>query len=270
MEIGNRIRNLRISQSLTQKELSQTIGVSVVSLQCWENGTKKPSASAIVSLASAFHVSTDYLLGLSQRNITGISFFSLAEKALIDDYRILDKYGKNAVRAICSVERDRVMSMNSMDETIEPINTESRPKRYIPRYISPSAAGNSVLLGGDDFEMVLVDDSVPSEADYAVGIQGESMLPYINDGDTVYVSRNTDLSVGDVGIFCVDGAMYCKQYYIDDEKNLTLVSANPDFLQTNVYISVNSNSDVRCYGKVLMGYKIPLPDYFLASQQAKM
>lgn len=109
--------------------------------------------------------------------------------------------------------------------------------------------------------MILVDNTVPSEADFAVGIQGNSMYPYINDGDTVYVKKDTDLSIGDVGIFCVDGAMYCKQYYIDEERNLTLLSANPRFKHTNVYVSAESGSYVKCYGKVLLGRRIDLPDY---------
>lgn len=92
-----------------------------------------------------------------------------------------------------------------------------------------SAAGYSVPLDGDDFKMILVDENVPSDADSAVDIQGNSMYPYIQDGDTVYVKKDCELSIGDVGIFCVDGAMYCKQYYINEESNLTLVSGNPQF-----------------------------------------
>ena len=111
--------------------------------------------------------------------------------------------------------------------------------------------------------MILVDDSVPYDADFAVGIQGNSMLPYIHDGDTVYVKRDCELKIGEVGIFCVDGAMYCKQYYIDEERNLTLVSANPRLRHTNVHVCAESGSSVQCYGKVLLDQRITLPDYFL-------
>lgn len=263
MELCDRIRGLRMQKSLTQKELSAAIGVSVVSLQCWESGTKKPSTSAIVALAGQFNVTTDYLLGVTQKPVVDISVMSLSEKKLLEDYRILDRHGKDAVRAICSIEKSRVLfTRNGDSNVIEIRKAETEPRRYIPRYTTPSAAGNSVPLDGDDFEMILVDDSVPTDADFAVGIQGESMLPYINDGDTVYVSRDTELSIGDVGIFCVDGAMYCKQYYIDDDRNLTLVSANPELRGTNVHVSADSGSDVKCYGKVLLGYRIGLPDYF--------
>ena len=109
--------------------------------------------------------------------------------------------------------------------------------------------------------MILVDDSVPSDADFAVGIQGNSMYPYIHDGDTVFVKKDCELEIGDVGIFCVDGAMYCKQYYVDEYHNLILVSANPRLKNTNVFVANDSDTEVQCYGKVLLDSRIALPDY---------
>ncbi len=260
MDLCNRIRFLRIKNNLTQKELSEKLGVSVVSISCWENGSKFPSLNALISIAKTFNVSTDYLLGVSFEPERDELLLSSNERRLLSNYRVLDKYGKRAVDTLCTIEKRRVNSEREFEQNSSPAfkNTSTR---YIPRYTTPSAAGMSIPLDGDDFEMILVDNTVPEEADFAVGIQGDSMAPYIHDGDTVFVKRVTDLSVGDVGIFSVDGAMYCKQYYIDENKNLTLVSANPEFKHTNVYVSSESSSDVRCYGKVLLNCKIELPDY---------
>lgn len=263
MEIHDRIKGLRLQRSMTQKEFACTIGVSVVSIQCWENGTKNPSMSAIISIATAFGVTTDYLLGIARNHDYDMSLLSSSEQKLLSNYRSLDHFGKKAVETICSMEKSRVLSETKPDKVIPITKMKVSPTRYIPRYTTPSAAGSSVPLDGDDFEMILVDDSVPYDADFAVGIQGNSMLPYIHDGDTVYVKRNCELKIGEVGIFCVDGAMYCKQYYVDEERNLTLVSANPRLRHTNVHVCAESGSSVQCYGKVLLDQRITLPDYFL-------
>ena len=257
MNISDRIRELRAQTSMTQKELSSAIGVSVKSLQCWEYGTKIPATPAVVDLAKVFNVSTDYLLGVSRANTS----FSIArdERSLLEDYRALDEHGKSIVKTICSMERSRISEEKIVSFPFKPA---SSAQRYIPKYLTPSAAGSSVPLDGDEFEMMLVDECVPENADFAVTIQGSSMLPYIQDGDTVYVCRDCNLRVGDVGIFCVDGAMYCKQYYVDSHGNLTLVSANPEYRNTNVYVGAEFGSDVRCYGKVLLGQRIELPEYF--------
>lgn len=261
MDLHNRIRFLRIKNNLTQKELSKKLGVSVVSISCWENGSKFPSLNALISLAKEFNVSTDYLLGVSFEPERDELLLSSNERRLLSNYRILDKYGKRAVDTLCSVEKLRIDSESKSKTQASIVTEKVTSARYIPRYTTPSAAGMSIPLDGDDFEMILVDNTVPEEADFAVGIQGDSMAPYIHDGDTVFVKRVTELSVGDVGIFSVDGAMYCKQYYVDENKNLTLVSANPEFKHTNVYVSSESSSDVRCYGKVILDCKLELPSY---------
>ncbi len=262
MELQERIKSLRIKRGLTQQDLSSSLGVSVVSIRNWEAGIKCPSMSAIISLAKVFKVSTDYLLGVAIEQERDNALLTKSESTLLSNYRLLDKHGRKAVDTICIIEKARVES-ERVKPTIKPnvIAMPKQPSRYIPRYTTPSAAGYSVPLDGDDFEMILVDENVPNDADFAVGIQGNSMYPYIQDGDTVYVKKDCELSIGDVGIFCVDGAMYCKQYYIDEERNLTLVSANPRLKSTNVYVGRDSGATVRCYGKVLLDCKVELPDY---------
>lgn len=262
MEIHDRIKGLRLQRSMTQKEFAKTLGVSVVSIQCWENGSKNPSMSAIIAIATTFKVTTDYLLGIEKITERDSSLLSNSEQKLLNNYRSLDHFGKKAVETICSLEKSRTLSELKSDEIVSFQKSNPSPSRYIPRYTTPSAAGNSVPLGGDDFEMILVDDSIPYDTDFAVSIQGNSMLPYIHDGDTVYVKRDCELKIGEVGIFCVDGAMYCKQYYVDDKRNLTLVSTNPHLRHTNVHVCAESSSSVQCYGKVLLDQKIALPDYF--------
>ena len=185
-----------------------------------------------------------------------------SERKLLSSYQSLDNYGQRAVDAICALEKERVDATKKPRVIPKVIDLQQvKSERYIPRYTTPSAAGSSVPLDGVDFEMILVDSSVPEEADYAVDIQGNSMYPYIHDGDMVYVEKDAELTIGDVGIFCVDGAMYCKQYYLDDNNNLVLVSANPELRHTNIFVSADSGRSVKACGKVLLKEKIDLPDY---------
>ena len=62
MDVCERMRLLRISKALTRKEVAKKIGVSEQSVKCWENGTKNPSMTALIALASIFGVSTDFIL----------------------------------------------------------------------------------------------------------------------------------------------------------------------------------------------------------------
>jgi phage repressor protein C with HTH and peptisase S24 domain/DNA-binding XRE family transcriptional regulator len=264
MEFGKRLKAFRSAQGMTQLELADAIGASVVGVRNWELGKRKPTMDMLLALGRALNTSIDALLGFSIPEGPGNHpLLSSDEQKLLLNYQSLDKYGKKTVETICLLEKERVDALsNTDDETaIELPTSVNTSERFIPRYTTPSAAGFNVPLDGAEFEMILANDCVPSDADYAVDIQGDSMYPYICDGDMVYVKKTTELSMGDVGIFCVNGAMYCKQYYIDDEGTLILVSANPELKHTNVIVRPDSSSSVRCCGKVLLNQRIDLPNY---------
>lgn len=61
--LGTRLKKLRLEAGLTQKELGELVGVTKVSVCCYENGTRLPSLETLVDLANTLKVDVDYLLG---------------------------------------------------------------------------------------------------------------------------------------------------------------------------------------------------------------
>lgn len=246
------IRQLRRGLRMTQKDLADHIGVSTLSVRNWELGTKIPSTSAIISLAKLFNVSTDYLLGISDELISN------GEMSFLSQYRSLDSYKRGLINIICEYSANDTTEKRASD-----IHTEVRkPERYIPKYLNPAAAGYSSPLDGDDFEMIRVDDSVPAGADFAVRIQGNSMTPYLHDGDTVYIKRTDTIRNGSIGIFNVYGSTYCKLFHTDSLGNTTLISTNEAFAKSNIFLSADSDASAICFG-VVIGYEnIQIPSYF--------
>ena len=64
-KINDRIKLLRTSNGVTQKQLADILGVAEVSLQRFEYGSARPSLDTLISLADYFNVSLDYLVGRS-------------------------------------------------------------------------------------------------------------------------------------------------------------------------------------------------------------
>lgn len=62
MSSTEKILFLMESGNVTAKELTQAVGLSSSAISEWKKGKAKPSAEAIVKIASFFDVSTDYLL----------------------------------------------------------------------------------------------------------------------------------------------------------------------------------------------------------------
>ena len=257
MEFAQRLKSIRQERKLSIQELASLVGVSVVAIRHWENGTRKPSCDVLAELSKALLVSSDALLGIPRSN--DLIRVTQEERRLLSDYRALDEFGKRAVLSICSIELDR--TGNSV--FARPKHPISKRTRMIPHFATPSAAGINTPFEVDGYDIVPISvlDNVPDGADFAVNIQGNSMFPYINDGDVVFVKQDEDISVGDIGIFCVDGAMYCKQYYVDKDGNLLLVSANPELKNSNIFVSADSSNSVKCCGRVLLDQKAPLPKY---------
>lgn len=71
MNIGNKIKELRVKNKITQEELAKALQVSTQAVSKWENGGS-PDLELIPTIANYFHVSTDYLFDLKQDQIADI------------------------------------------------------------------------------------------------------------------------------------------------------------------------------------------------------
>ena len=65
MDVIGRIQVLRDEIGLTNREVETGAGIAASSLSQWKRGKGKPCLENIIRLSEFFHVSTDYLLGLS-------------------------------------------------------------------------------------------------------------------------------------------------------------------------------------------------------------
>ncbi len=88
--IGEKIKELRTKNNLTQKELANKLCVTAQAVSRWENGEVEPSISTIQELSSLFNVSVDSLFGNEKP----------AEKEVVTQY--VEKESK-PVLAVCEI-----------------------------------------------------------------------------------------------------------------------------------------------------------------------
>ena len=65
--LGQRLRELRLQHSLKQRELAEFLGMTLRNYQRIENGEINIPTLTLCALADYFGVTTDYLLGRSER-----------------------------------------------------------------------------------------------------------------------------------------------------------------------------------------------------------
>lgn len=72
-----------MSNDMTQTDLAKKLNITRSSVNAWEMGISIPSTTYIVELAQLFHVSTDYLLGLSDNVTLDVSYLNEREIQLV-------------------------------------------------------------------------------------------------------------------------------------------------------------------------------------------
>ena len=65
MTLGERIKELRKKNQLTQVELAQKLNVTKGTVSTWETNSRTPSFDTLEQLCDMFRVGMDYLMGRS-------------------------------------------------------------------------------------------------------------------------------------------------------------------------------------------------------------
>jgi len=75
LTFGQRFRELREKKGLTQMDIAKQLDLSISAIHHWEHDTRFPLAVVLPKLSNLLGVSTDYLLGLTDRE-TGVGKYS--------------------------------------------------------------------------------------------------------------------------------------------------------------------------------------------------
>lgn len=249
MSFGDQLRRRREELHISRAELAEKLGISKSAVGNYETGVSTPKEEVLLQLFDALRVDPNYLYRDSFHAVS--PSFTEEERKLLEKYRALSHGGRQTAHLMLSALRD-------YQEELEQIAPETET-RVIPLYCSPAAAGYAAPVFGEDYENLPVTGDIPPGAELAVRIQGDSMEPYIHHGDLVYVNHDP-LQNGDVGIFCVDGDMLCKQYYRDPLGMVYLFSLNRRRSDADVLLSSSGGRSLACFGRVML-HHFPLPGH---------
>ena len=90
-DFGKKIRELRLNHNLTQEQVASLVGMSKQQISTIELGMRFPNLQQLRRLSAIFHVSSDYLLNLSQETVLDVSDLTpkqiTAIQTVIDSYR---------------------------------------------------------------------------------------------------------------------------------------------------------------------------------------
>lgn len=230
MSLAKNLKEARMVKNLTQDELAKLVGKTKNVISNWERGDNKPDADTIFELCDILDVDANYLLGWEDnQNIS----LSLKEQEHIKKYRSLDSYGKKAVDGLLDNEYERIQNQFEVSEEIAPFYMKTE-------YLTGLSAGTGLFVFDDIPTQLTAVPEEYKEADFVIGVTGNSMEPDFFEGDRVAVKKQNNVNVGEIGVFMIDGSGFLKK-----RGEQSLISLNPD------YEDIPLNDDSSCIGKVI-------------------
>ena len=232
--LHERLKELRVQHGYTMKALCDKTGMPLRTYQNYEAGIREPSLSAIISLTDVYNITTDYLLGRAPQTDAMqilMSQTDVSPETLVRQFEALPDEWQTIVMTIVNAMKETRRARQEM---------QNRPSIQMRKHLNKAAAGFGYDLASTDewTEITVIDTPQARSADFAVEVDGDSMLPDYHDGDIVLVKRDPDVPVGEVGLFVHDGMGYIKE-----RGSKCLISRNPEY--------PNIEGEAQCIGLVV-------------------
>ena len=230
MSFSQKVSRLLKENGMTKAMLAKDAGIPYTTLDSMlKRETDTARLTTIFRIARALGTSVEDLVfdDASQSRL------SHEERRLLELYALLDNRGKNTVLSLLEKEAD---------------NSAIEEKRTIPVFDAPAAAGEALpLFAEGKSELPYREGEIPHGADFAIRIAGDSMEPFLSDGDLVYVDECKNLSPGEIGIFILNGESLCKRLIARDGETY-LASLNPKYEP----IHILDTDDLKLVGRVIV------------------
>ncbi|MGG4035278.1 helix-turn-helix transcriptional regulator [Paenibacillus cisolokensis] len=105
MSLGEKVRTIRKSHELNQKEFALRIGVSQGTLSDIERGVCLPSCETIIALRNRFHCDLNWLLADDEYVSSTEVRISSEESELLSIFRSLPHHEKNELLEIVQIKK---------------------------------------------------------------------------------------------------------------------------------------------------------------------
>lgn len=228
----------RINKGMKQSDVTMQTGIKNTTLSNYENGVTEPDIDTFLSLCELYEL--DFVSIMEEAygiKIPGRDFdIKPSEIKYIKKYRDLDSHGKEMIDFTLEKEWER--SIKEKENTTKVVT----PTRILSYYYRLASAGTGqILFDMPPTKRIEIPD-IPEyrKADYAIGVNGDSMDPVYHDGDMLLVEMSDEIRVGEIGIFSLNGECYVKKLGKGE-----LISLNPK------YDNIPLNETAKCMGRVI-------------------
>ncbi|NDR33105.1 helix-turn-helix transcriptional regulator [Staphylococcus aureus] len=230
--IGNKIRYYRTKLNLTQDQLGEKLNTKKATISNYETGYRTPKQDDLFEIANILNISIDDLF--PTRNNKHNDITSIYNKLTPPRQENVLNYANKQLD-----EQNKVTSIDGYKE--------SKLVSYIACGATGAGIGEELY---DDIlheEVFFKEDETPSNADFCILVNGDSMEPMLKQGTYAFIKKEDSIKDGTIALVVLDGVSLIKRVDICEDY-INLVSLNPKYDD----IKVASFSDIKVMGKVVL------------------
>ncbi len=201
-EIGAILKQLRIAQNMTQKEIAEKLGRNQQIIGHWESGYAQPDLDTFIRLCGLYHTTVDTAFGFDFQN----THVSPAEYEHILGYRSLDPPGRQHVDIMMQWEKERTFNV-----IVESRPSSSPLSRLLAYYTSLSAMCDSEEKSKPHLKIQVPDNELSKHADIVAAITDDSMEDTYHNGDAIYIKKTSDIPYGSIGVYMQDNHIFVRE-----------------------------------------------------------
>ena len=187
------LTQLRQERNISQRYLSEKLGLSHGTIGMYENGKREPNYEILESIADYFNVDMNYLLG----------------KTLV----------RNSYRELGTTDNDDYLSFDNIFR-IE--------KKKLP-FLGYIACGEPIFADEDRESYMMVGMDI--KADFCLKCKGDSMInARIHDGDIVFIRKQDIVANGEIAAIIIEEEATLKRFYYYKDQNMVILKPeNPKY-----------------------------------------
>lgn len=219
---GKNVDRYRKNMGISMEELGRRLNKDKSTISRWVKGERFPKIEEAEEIADFFNVSFETLIYGDQNTQTP------------DIATIYNQLEPPRQKKVYSLAEKELKEQNKVVS--------------FPVYGKTAAGTSPVTYGDPDVEHKDF-SSVPSGADVALVVSGDSMEPIISDGSIVFYKRQPSVENGEIAIVEIEGdGVTCKRVKYDYNNEKIILQSENDKYEDMIY----SNDQIRILGKVLL------------------
>lgn len=254
MNVGERMKTIRKQKGISADSLAAKIGVSRSTVFRYEKGDiEKVPIEVVAKVANALDIKPEVLMGLKADTVVDKIHDTVVQLHPARQRKVYT-YAENQLN-----EQQNPDNVVSLDEVRVERNLDE-PELNVE--VDGIVAAGYGAFNDDRYEPMdtvkVPDSAIPSHYDYCFKVVGDSMSPYYEDGEFVFVQKTQDVTNGMIAVVDIDDMTFIKKLILEQDR-LCLRSLNDDVDQKTgkrIYpdFYADDTDNIEVIGKVVGSY----------------